>query len=134
MVDILSKEDRSKRMSLIRSKWTKPELLLHNFLKGSKVKHQMHPCIEGSPDVILYEKPIAIFVHGCFWHKCSTCYKEPSNNKEFWKNKASKNINRDRANKRKLQKSGWVVHTIWEHEIPRRKPEDALKLIVKRYK
>ena len=121
-------------MSLIRSKWTKPELWLHNYFKGNKIKHQMHPRIAGSPDIIFLEKRIALFLHGCFWHRCEKCYKEPSNNNLFWKQKVLKNVERDNQSTKKLQEAGWIVHLIWEHEINRRKPIESLKKITKRYK
>jgi DNA mismatch endonuclease (patch repair protein) len=84
-MDIMSKKERSKRMSLIKSKWTRPERLVHNFLKGNKIRHEMHPKIVGSPDIILKDKKIAIFIHGCFWHGCKKCYRKPMNNKHSWK-------------------------------------------------
>ena len=117
MVDILSKEERSKRMSLIKGKWTKPEKRMHNLLKGRKIRHEMHPKILGSPDIILKDKKIAIFIHGCFWHGCKKCYVAPSSNKEFWVNKLEKNVVRDKKNINVLRKHGWVVIIIWEHEI-----------------
>ena len=130
MADILSKEDRSKRMSLIRSKWTKPEKWLHNYLKGRKIKHKMHPKIVGSPDIILPDKKLALYIHGCFWHGCKRCYRKPTNNGEFWKNKLINNIKRDKKNQKNLRKAGWKVKIIWEHQIPRHKPKTALRKIV----
>lgn len=117
MVDNLTKEQRSKTMSRIRSRWTKQEKKVHNALKGNKIKHKMHPEIEGSPDIILKDNKTAVFLHGCFWHKCPACYVEPATNKEYWLPKIEKNLKRDNANKRKLRKQGYQVLTIWEHEI-----------------
>ena len=128
--DILSKKERSKRMSLIRGKWTQPEKWLHNFLKGNKMSHKMHPNLNGSPDAILPKKKIAIFVHGCFWHKCPKCYNEPAHNKKFWKQKAKMNTQRDKRNQKDLAKNGWSVITIWEHQITRHNPSNGLKKII----
>ena len=130
MVDILSKKGRSKRMSLIRSQWTKPELWIHNNLKGRKVKHKMHPKIVGSPDIIIPEKKMAIFIQGCFWHKCNKCYRKPKNNKSFWENKVKMNVKRDRKNQRDLRKNGWKVRVIWEHKIKRHKPQESTKSLL----
>ncbi len=132
MPDIMSKEDRSKRMSLIRSKWTKPEKWLHNHLKGNKIRHKMHPRIKGSPDIIILEKSLAIFIHGCFWHACKKCYRKPMNNKEFWENKIVKNLERDKRNKKQLEKDGWKTLVIWECEIPRNNPNKEIRKILKK--
>lgn len=104
-------------MSRIKSKWTQQEVLVHNFLKGNRIKHKMHPDIPGSPDIILKENKTAIFLHGCFWHKCPVCYIEPKSNKEYWIPKINKNVIRDRHNKKILEKKGYKVIIIWEHEV-----------------
>jgi len=126
MTDIMSKKERSIRMSLIRSKWTKPEKFLHNYLKGKKIHHKMHPRIKGSPDIILPRKKLAIFINGCFWHGCKTCYRMPKNNAAFWREKILANIKRDKNNKKTLREASWKVKTLWEHEIPRYTPKPAL--------
>ena len=117
MPDIMSKEERSKRMSLIRSKWTNPEKLVHNYLKGNKIRHKMHPKTNGSPDIIIPEKKIAIFIHGCFWHGCKNCYRKPVNNKKFWEDKIKRNIERDKSNAKSLKKQGFKVITLWECDL-----------------
>lgn len=117
MADKMTKEQRSYCMSRIRSKWTKPEIKVHNILKGNKIKHKMHPKIKGSPDIILKDKKVAIFIHGCFWHKCSKCYKEPMSNKKYWLPKIEKNVKRDKINKKMLKKQGYETFIIWEHEL-----------------
>lgn len=106
-------------MSRIRSKWTLPERKIHNFLKGHKIKHEMHPDIEGSPDIILKKRKIAIFIHGCFWHKCPKCYREPKSNKKYWLPKIEKNVKRDRKNMANIKKLGFNPIKFWEHEIER---------------
>ncbi|MFA5382379.1 MAG: hypothetical protein WC356_04375 [Candidatus Micrarchaeia archaeon] len=77
MSDNLTKEQRSRCMSKIRSKWTKQEKKIHNYLKGDKIRHKMHPKLPGNPDIVLKDSKTAVFLHGCFWHKCPNCYKEP---------------------------------------------------------
>ncbi len=116
MVDTLTKKQRSYCMSRIRSKWTLPERKIHNFLKGWKVKNSMYPKIDGSPDIVLTDKKIAIFIHGCFWHKCSKCFKEPKSKKAYWLPKLEKNVKRDRLNVNILRKNGWKVVKFWEHQ------------------
>ena len=77
----------------------------------------MHPKIAGSPDIILTDKKTAVFLHGCFWHKCPKHYKEPKSNKKYWLPKIEKNVLRDKMNMKLLKNNGWKVVRIWEHEI-----------------
>ena len=126
----MSIAERSKRMSLIRSKWTKQEKKLHNFLKGNKVKHRMHPKLPGSPDILLPEKELAIFLHGCFWHKCPKCYREPQSRRNYWVPKIERNVRRDEKNKRLLRGQGLNTRTIWEHQIEEA-PIKAVQKILK---
>ena len=117
MVDVLTKKQRSYTMSQVKSKWTKIEVVVHDGLKRLNVPHKMHPDMVGSPDLILLNKKVAIFLDGCFWHGCNKDYKEPKTNVIFWRNKIKNNIKRDIKNKRLLRKMGWTVVSIWEHQI-----------------
>lgn len=128
MVDNLTKAQRSLTMSKIRGKWTGPEKKLHNYLKSRKVKHKMHPKIEGSPDVLLAENATAVFLHGCFWHKCPICYREPKSNEDYWLPKIDANAKRDKKNSAALRKAGLKVVVLWEHEI-KKDFEKSLKKI-----
>jgi DNA mismatch endonuclease (patch repair protein) len=132
MVDNLTKEQRSYNMSRIRSKWTKQERMVHNILKSRKIKHKMHPKINGSPDIILSDKKIAVFLHGCFWHKCPIHYIEPKTKREYWLPKIERNALRDKRNIKILRKKGYKVVRIWEHEIEKNF-EKALKKIIDGY-
>ena len=82
--------------------------------------------MNGSPDIIILEKNLAIFVHGCFWHKCKNCYKKPVNNKEFWEEKMERNIERDKKNLKTLKKEGWKTLVIWECDLKNNKKQDVL--------
>lgn len=138
MVDILTKEQRSERMSLIRSKWTKQEKAFHNHLKGNKIHHKMHPRIEGSPDIVIPDRNIALFLHGCFWHGCKKCGHIPKSNKKYWSEKILKNKKRDKLKEKILKESGWDVITIWEHDIlvkcSKEKTKESLRNITKKEK
>lgn len=116
-MDNLTKKQRSYNMSLIKSRWTKPEKAVHNYLKGMKIKHKMHPELKGSPDLILTESNTAIFIQGCFWHKCPKCYKEPKSRKSYWINKIKNNVSRDKRNERVLKSFGYKVLKVWEHDV-----------------
>ena len=130
MSDNLTKEQRSKCMSNIRSKWTLQERKIHNYLKGNKIKHKMHPTLTGNPDILLINSNTLLFLHGCFWHKCPKCYKEPKTRKKYWIPKIENNVKRDRKNLRILKKQGYKVIKIWEHEI-KKDFEKVLKRIIK---
>jgi len=117
MTDNLTREQRSKCMRNIRSQWTSIELTIHNHLKGNKIKHIMHPNIDGSPDVLFKDHKIAVFINGCFWHKCPICYKDPKSNKEYWLPKIDKNVKRDKRNINSLKRQGFKIKVYWEHDL-----------------
>ena len=117
MADTLTRKQRSYCMSRIRSRWTSQEKKIHNYLKGRKIRHKMHPRIYGSPDLILKGRKTAIFLHGCFWHKCPKCYREPKSNRSYWIPKIDANVARDQRAKRMLRRNGWKVVKFWDHEI-----------------
>ena len=116
MTDKLSKKQRSYNMSRIKGKNTNPELILKNLLKKRGYKFSSVKLF-GSPDIVLRRKKIAIFVDGCFWHKCRKHYVQPITKKFFWKQKINRNIKRDKIVNRTLRKDGWKVIRIWEHKI-----------------
>ncbi len=119
MADRIDKKTRSEIMSKIRSRNTKPEIILKKLLKGEGFVYQ--PKIKGSPDFANKKKKIAIFVQGCFWHKCPKHYTEPASNKIYWIPKIKRNVERDRENVKILKKLGYKVIIIWEHEIDNKK-------------
>lgn len=93
------------------------EKKIHSFLKGNKIKHKMHPNLTGNPDILLKETNTAVFLQGCFWHKCPKCYKEPKSRKEYWLPKIQNNVKRDRKNGKIIKEEGFNVLKIWEHEV-----------------
>ncbi len=116
MPDTVSKEKRSWIMSRIRGRWTSPEKQLHGMLKSLKIKHKMHPRMEGTPDALVYPYTV-IFVDGCFWHGCPRCYRPPKSKVEYWWPKIEANKKRDKKRRSLLRKQGWYVLRIWEHEL-----------------
>ena len=116
-MDTFTKEERSRCMAQIKSKWTSCEEKMHNYLKGNHIKHTMHPRMNGSPDIIIFNKKIVIFIHGCFWHKCPKCYRKPSSNKKYWANKVLSNVKRDKKMIKFYKRSKYRTLTLWEHEI-----------------
>ncbi|HAT9402016.1 TPA: DNA mismatch endonuclease Vsr [Legionella pneumophila subsp. pneumophila] len=131
-LDIISKEKRSHIMSLIKSKNTKPELIVRSFLHHHGLRFRLHKRdLPGQPDLVFRKFNTVIFVHGCFWHghdepNCKSSH-IPKSNTQFWSNKIQKNQDRDKSNIEKLKNLGWRIITIWECEI--KKPQILDKLL-----
>jgi DNA mismatch endonuclease (patch repair protein) len=122
---------RSFNMSRIRSKNTKPELILRKLLYSNRILgYRVHPRIFGKPDIFYPKYKLAVFVDGCFWHKCSQCYVEPVSRKLYWIEKINNNIKRDMAVNSNLTEGGYKVLRIWEHQI-KKNPEECITLIKK---
>lgn len=118
MTDVLTRKQRSYNMSCIKSKDTKPELLLRAYLSSKGIKgYRLHAKLLGKPDIVFPKYKLAVFIDGCFWHKCSKCFVRPRTNYEFWKRKIHANVIRDREVNLILKKQGWKVIRFWEHEI-----------------
>lgn len=132
MVDKVSKEVRSYNMSRIRSKDTKPEILVRSYLfsKGLRFRKndKRYP---GSPDIVLPKYKTMVFVHGCFWHLHDGCKyaRMPKSNVEYWKKKLYRNRERDERNQKELEELGWNVITVWECELKKEKREQTLEVL-----
>ena len=119
-MDVVSQKIRSQMMAGIRNKDTKPEMLVRQYLHSLGFRFRLHNRIGKSrPDITLARWNTCIFVHGCYWHRHSGCKlaSEPKSNKDFWKNKFSKNIERDKRNIAELESLGWSVGIIWECSV-----------------
>lgn len=119
MTDKLSPQRRSEVMSAVKSKNTIPELRVRYALHAMGYRFRLHrKDLPGKPDIVLAKYKLCIFVHGCFWHQHPGCFRAtvPSSNREFWVNKLSGNIERDRKNERELKVMGWQVCIVWECE------------------
>ena len=115
MVDHLSPEKRKKVMSSIRSRDTKPELLLWEEVDHRSLRR--YPKISGNPDIGNKSRKIAVFVDGCFWHGCPIWYKPPTTRTEYWSNKLKRNVANDERINNTLRISGFKVLRFWEHEV-----------------
>jgi DNA mismatch endonuclease (patch repair protein) len=117
---IPEKESVSKVMSANKSKNTKPEIILRKGLWASGIKgYRLHwKKAPGSPDISFPGKRVAIFVNGCFWHRCPYCELPlPKTHSRFWHEKFKKNIQRDKKKIELLQKEGWKTLIIWECQL-----------------
>lgn len=120
MADVHTKAQRSYNMSKIKSSQTKAETGLKKFFRTLGFVYQPKK-IYGNPDFAHRKEKIAIFIDGCFWHKCPKHYKEPKSNKKFWLEKINKNVKRDKEVNKKLRKDGWRVIRVWEHDVKKLK-------------
>ncbi len=118
-MDVHSPEQRSYNMSRIKSKNTKPELLVRKWLWERGYRYRLHvKNLPGKPDIVFFKKKKVIFVHGCFWHKHDCRYfKWPKSNREFWKKKINENVRRDQKNYQDLIADGWSCFIVWECEL-----------------
>ncbi|MGI6100030.1 MAG: DNA mismatch endonuclease Vsr [Lentisphaerae bacterium] len=121
-MDIWSPEKRSEVMARIRSRDTKPELVVRSLLHRCGVRFSLRRRdLPGKPDIVLPKYKTVIFVHGCFWHRHAGCRlaSEPKSRQEFWQAKFEANVARDRRNQRALKEAGWRVIVLWECEVMR---------------
>ena len=110
MVDSLCPEHRSWNMSRIRSRDTKPELLLRSKLHRAGLRFRLHRRdLPGNPDIVLPKYSTVIFVHGCYWHRHKGCKKTttPSTRTNFWEAKFARNVERDELNILAIKAAGW---------------------------
>jgi DNA mismatch endonuclease (patch repair protein) len=112
----MTERQRSYVISTIRSSRTGPELYIKDGVDGRVLRYQPKG-IEGNPDFGSKKLKFALFVDGCFWHKCVKCYSEPKTNRKFWAEKIERNVSRDRKTNASLKKNGWKVIRIWEHDV-----------------
>jgi len=117
-MDNLTEIQRSKCMSHIKRRDTKVEVIFRKAIWNQGVRgYRIDVNLPGRPDIYFPKYKIAVFIDGCFWHKCPECYSEPKSNKEYWLPKIDNNVNRDRKNEKKLKDLDIVVVRYWEHEI-----------------
>lgn len=132
-MDNRSKEARSKNMSHIPSKNTKPEETVRKYLfsKGFRYRKNVNN-MPGKPDIVLPKYKTVIFVNGCFWHAHEGCkwFVRPKSREEFWESKFKCNIERDCRNYAALRDMGWKVIIVWECEIRHANKDATLARLV----
>ena len=112
-------EQRSRNMSAIKSKNTKPEIKVRKVLHSMGYRFRLHSKdLPGSPDIVLPKYKTVIFVHGCFWHRHENCKyaSNPKTRQEFWNKKFKENIKRDSEFQDKIKNLDWRSVVIWECE------------------
>lgn len=130
-MDVVDAATRSRMMSGIRSKHTKPEMQVRKYLHAKGFRYRLHTgSLPGSPDIVLPKYKVAIFVHGCFWHRHTGCRytTTPASNVEKWNQKFAVNIERDKRKEAALESANWRVIVVWECEL-RQNPQERLELL-----
>lgn len=119
MVDHISRERRSWLMSRVASKNTSPEMRVRRAAHALGLRFRLHrKDLPGKPDLVFPRHRIALFVHGCFWHRHPGCLKAsmPKSHPEYWHSKFEANVRRDERTAQSLARLGWRVTTLWECE------------------
>lgn len=131
MADLVSTEQRSYNMSRIRSRNTKPELVVRSMLHRLGFRFTVNSVnnrkLPGKPDIVMPRYKTVVFVHGCFWHVHEGCknFRLPKTRTDWWKAKLMGNAKRDTKNQNELKKLGWKIVVIWECEL---KDQNSLAL------
>lgn len=121
MTDKIDPDRRRANMAAIRSKDTKPEILVRKWVHAMGYRYRLHgKSLPGKPDLVFRPRRKVIFVHGCFWHGCErkgcSDARRPKSNKTYWIPKIDGNRARDKRNIRALKKDGWHILVVWDCE------------------
>jgi len=119
-MDIFDQATRSKIMRAVKSKDTKPELMVRSALHGLGFRFRLHDkTLPGKPDLVFKKYRAVVFVHGCYWHRHSDCKlaSNPKQNKAFWDQKFTRNLRRDGEVYFQLKTQGWRTAVVWECSI-----------------
>lgn len=136
MSDTLTTNQRSRRMALIRSQDSKPEMLVRRLLHSLGYRYRLHDhCLPGTPDIVFKGRRKVVFVHGCYWHRhvdgrCSSGLRVPKSRADYWIAKFARNVDRDRRNQETLRQSGWDFLIVWECQL---KDHESLQSVLQGY-
>lgn len=125
----MTPEQRHLCMSHVKSKNTKPEILVRRFLFAHGFRFRIHvSTLPGKPDIVLRKYKTIIFVNGCFWHGHENCqiYSFPKSNVEFWRKKIERNRERDLKERIQLRTMGWHTILLWECQLKPKKRNETL--------
>lgn len=134
MTDVLTQRERSRVMSRIRGKDTKPEMLVRRLVHSLGYRYRLHDrSLPGCPDLAFPSRRKVIFVHGCFWHRhrCRRGRSTPSTRARFWRDKFEANRKRDLKHRRQLRSLGWDVLAVWECQASPKKLDRLAARITK---
>lgn len=136
MADVVDPVTRSRMMSGIGRRNTKPEIVVRKALFAAGFRFRLHrKDLPGRPDIVLAGRRVAVFVHGCFWHAHPGCHyaKTPASRREFWEAKLAANVERDGRARDALLLAGWRVLVVWECATRSTIVRDALPELLTRW-
>lgn len=111
---------RRRNMQAIRSRDTKPEILIRRLVHAAGLRYRVAarplPDLRRTADMVFRSAKVAVFIDGCYWHGCPEHYVPPKTNSGYWSEKVLRNVRRDRDTDQKLEEAGWLVLRFWEHE------------------
>ena len=122
-------------MSRVKGRNTTPEILVRKALFQRGFRYRVNvKGLAGHPDIVLPKHKTVVFVNGCFWHGHENCKRAriPETNGDYWRNKITGNMNRDIANKERLEKEGWKVVVIWECELAKLRVDETINGLIKK--
>jgi DNA mismatch endonuclease (patch repair protein) len=135
-MDHVSRATRSRIMASVGSRNTTPELIVRRALHRAGLRYRLHDNgLPGRPDIVFASRKLALFVHGCFWHRCPVCKngsKGVRSNESYWIPKLARNAARDRQTQIKLHNMGWTVRIVWECQTKSGRKLNRLVEIIKR--
>jgi len=132
LVDTLSEQERSERMSRIRGRDSVSEMRLRRMIHGMGFRYRLHVrSLPGTPDLVFPSRKAVIFMHGCFWHRHEDCRlaRMPKSRVDFWREKLEGNMRRDEENRRRLNEMGWRVLVVWECQMKARDLESVAQSV-----
>lgn len=136
MADKFTPKERSRVMSKVRGRGNKStERRFCAALSAMGARGwRKHPPVYGKPDIAFPDERVAVFLDGCFWHRCPVCQRPmPKSNAEYWERKIGRNVERDTQYTLTLRRQGWSVVRVWEHEI-RESPRACVERVMKKVK
>lgn len=109
-------------MRRFRSRDTAPEFAIRRRLHAAGLRYRVHQTVPGFPrrsvDITFPKQKVAVFIDGCYWHACPEHGKVPARNSGWWAEKLQRNVERDAETNLALDRAGWTVIRVWEHEDP----------------
>lgn len=128
-----SSEATRKTMLGNRSRDTAPEVALRRLLHAQGLRYRIAarplPSVRRTADLVFRPSKVAVFVDGCFWHRCPEHATDPKTHSDYWNPKLERNVERDRETDRLLADSGWLSIRIWEHEDPRKAAQRVVRIV-----
>ncbi|MEV8430386.1 very short patch repair endonuclease [Streptomyces chartreusis] len=124
---------KRRNMQAVRSRDTKPELLVRRLVHANGLRYRVAarpvPSLRRTADMVFRPAKVAVFVDGCYWHGCPEHYVSPKTNSGYWSDKVARNIARDRDTDRQLENAGWLVLRYWEHASAQASAAEIIRVV-----